>query len=243
VLLKACLNGPRRPEEHPALPTTPAALAADVVRVGAAGAGAVHLHVKDDQGVDTLDDRALGPVLAAVRSQAPGMPVGVTTGAWAVPDPAQRVAAVRGWSVRPDFASVNWHEDGADAVALALLDQGVGVEAGLWHLDAVDRWLRSPYRDRCLRVLVELPDGLDADQARREADRLLTALDSGRVQLPVLLHGMGTSTWSALWLAVELGLDTRIGLEDTLLLPNGAVTPDNEALVRAAVMAAGPALS
>lgn len=36
----------------------------------------------------------------------------------------------------PDFASVNWHEDGADEVAAALLEIGVGVEAGLWHVDA-----------------------------------------------------------------------------------------------------------
>ena len=50
TLLKACLNGPRRPGAHPALPVTPTQLAADVPRVVAAGAGAVHLHVKDADG-------------------------------------------------------------------------------------------------------------------------------------------------------------------------------------------------
>lgn len=49
--LKACLNGVRRPAEHPALPVTPAGLAADVGRAVTAGADAVHLHVKD---ADTL---------------------------------------------------------------------------------------------------------------------------------------------------------------------------------------------
>jgi uncharacterized protein (DUF849 family) len=34
--------------------------------------------------------------------------------------------------------------------------------------------------------------------------------------------------------AVRRGLDTRIGLEDTLLGPNGKRTTGNEALVRAA---------
>jgi uncharacterized protein (DUF849 family) len=34
--------------------------------------------------------------------------------------------------------------------------------------------------------------------------------------------------------AVRRGLDTRIGLEDTLLGPNGERTTGNEALVRAA---------
>jgi hypothetical protein len=31
--------------------------------------------------------------------------------------------------------------------AQALLDLGVGVEAGLWHEDAVAAWNRSPFRD------------------------------------------------------------------------------------------------
>lgn len=68
----------------------------------------------------------------------------------------------------PAFASVNWHEDGAEAVAQALLERGVGVEAGLWHADGVDAWLGSAHRERCCRVLIELPDGLD--QAATEAE-------------------------------------------------------------------------
>jgi uncharacterized protein (DUF849 family) len=62
VLLKACVNGSRRPVEHPALPITPGELAADVAAVARAGVGAVHLHVKDAAGVDTF----AAPELAAV---------------------------------------------------------------------------------------------------------------------------------------------------------------------------------
>ena len=71
----------------------------------AAGADAVHLHVKDAQGADTLGAAELARVLAAVRAAAPDVPIGVTTGAWAVPDPVQRVAAIRSWTTMPDFAS------------------------------------------------------------------------------------------------------------------------------------------
>ena len=83
VFLKACLNGARSPAEHPALPVTPEALARDAAAVAAAGAAAVHLHVKDAGGTDTLDGAALAVVLTAVREAAPGLPIGVTTGAWA----------------------------------------------------------------------------------------------------------------------------------------------------------------
>ena len=223
-MIQACLNGARLPGDHPALPVTPAQFAIDARRVFDAGACAVHLHAKDSRGVDTLDADAVGAAVEAVRARCPGLPVGVTTGAWSLPDPAARVAAVRSWHVLPDFASVNWHEDGADDVADALLARGIGVEAGLWHADAVRAWLSSPHRDRCLRVLLELQSGDPVTLA----DELLALLPDGCP--PVLLHGEGPSTWPVLRHARQLDLDTRIGLEDTLELPDGSPAPDNAAL-------------
>jgi uncharacterized protein (DUF849 family) len=167
------------------------------------------------------------------------VPVGVTTGAWAEPDPRERAAAVRGWPLVPDFASVNWHESGADEVAEALLARGVGVEAGLWHADAVKAWLASPLRDSCFRVLLELPDGLNAAETKAEADRLLRLLVDGvaasaAAAVEVLLHGEGSSCWPALRYAAERRLATRIGLEDVLELPDGTRAVSNAALVTTA---------
>lgn len=236
-MLEVCVNGSRRRGEHPALPVTAEDLARDVAAAAAAGVDAVHLHVKDDRGADTLDTAALAAVLTAVHAAVPGLPVGVTTGAWALPDPAARVAAVRSWGDlprRPDFASVNWHEEGADEVAAALLEVGIGVEAGLWHAAGARAWLTSPHRERCLRVLLELPDGLDAPAVEVETEQLLGLVRAAGGHTPTLLHGEGSSAWPALRLAGRLGLSTRIGLEDVLALPDGSPVPDNAALVRAA---------
>lgn len=104
MLLKVCVNGNRRAADHAALPIRPEQIAADVAGGSAAGAGAAHVHVKDDSGADTFDPAALTAVMTAVRAAAPGIPIGVTTGAWASPDPADRVTAIRSWTVRPDFA-------------------------------------------------------------------------------------------------------------------------------------------
>ncbi len=238
-LLQACLNGRRLPSDHPALPISPEQLARDVARVAAAGLGAVHVHVKDASGADTLGGTEVAAALVAIRLAAPELPVGVTTGAWAVADPEKRAEQVVTWQVLPDFASVNWHEPGAVLVAEALLELGVGVEAGLWHLTAVESWLTWPHRDRCLRALVELRDGLDPAQTAAEADRLMAHLSVAGNRVPVLLHGEGTSCWPALRYAAELGLATRIGLEDTLALPNGSPAADNLALVHAALDAIG----
>ena len=231
MLLKACLNGPHRRGAHPALPVTPAELGAAAAAAVAAGAVALHIHAKDEWGADTLDGAAVAAALAAVRAAAPGTPVGVTTGAWAAAGPAARRAAVRGWSALPDFASVNWHEAGSADLAADLLDRGVGVEAGLWTPDAVRAWLGWPDRGRCLRVLLEVMD--DALSPVEAAGRLVDTLgpDPG---VPVLLHGEGTAAWPVLREAGRRGLDARIGLEDTLVLPDGSPAPDNTALVTAA---------
>ena len=235
VLLQACVNGNRMPADHPALPITAADLAAEAISVVAIGADALHLHVKHDDGTDTLDADTLARVLTAVRKAAPDLEVGVTTGAWAEPDPARRVAALQSWTELPDVASVNWHEKGAEDVAATLLERGVGVEAGLWHAEAVEAWLASPLRDWCRRVLLELPDGLDGLTTESEARRLLGLLHTGPgSQVPVLLHGEGSSTWATLACAARWGLATRIGLEDTLVLPDGTTAPGNAALVTAA---------
>ena len=131
-------------------------------------------------------------MLTAVRAAAPGLPVGVTTGAWAEPDPDARVALIEAWTVLPDFASVNWHEAGAERVAAALLDRGVGVEAGLWHADAVQEWLRSP---ACADAACACSSSSPTGTGRRDAAELLgllgtDALTAARAAgTPILLHG------------------------------------------------------
>ena len=141
----------------------------------------------------------------------------------------------------PDFASVNWHEPGAEQVAATLLERGVGVEAGLWHAGAVDAWLKSPIRDRCVRVLLELADGLDQAATVAEAGRLLAMVQVGMdregnapIPMPVLLHGEGSSCWPALQDSAHRGLATRIGLEDVLELPDGSPATNNVVLIEAA---------
>ena len=241
MFLKACLNGARLQDQHPALPISPAQLAAGAASAQALGVSAIHVHVKDADGADTFGSAELADVLKAVHASAPGLPIGVTTGAWALPDPADRAAAVRSWSTLPAFASVNWHEDGADQVAEALLDRGVHVEAGLWNIEAISSWSKSRFRDRCLRVLIELPDGLDADETASEARSLLGAMRvaAGR-RIPTLVHGEGSSCWPAVRYARRQGLATRIGLEDTLELPDGAIAPDNDSLIKAALQILHP---
>lgn len=229
--LKACINGARTPDQHPNLPVTPEQIAAAAVEAHRAGANAVHMHPKTADGVDSLQADVVGAAVEAVRHAAPGLPLGVTTGFWALSDPDERLRTVEGWTVLPDFASVNWHEPGSERLARQLLRMGLGVEAGIFHADAAAAWAHSEIAVHCMRVMVEL--GPDADTAT--ADDVLGEVLAAGSPAPVLLHGYNETSWPLLEHAGARGVQARIGLEDTLLLPDGSPAPDNAALVVAAV--------
>ena len=230
-MLQAALNGDRSPGRHPALPVSPEALAADAAACVEAGAGAIHLHPRDARGRETLDASVVDAVARHVRA-ACGVPVGVTTGAWIEPDLERRLAAIAGWS-EPDYSSVNLSEDGSERVMAALLESGVGIEAGVASVEDADRLAASGLADRVVRVLVE-PYDPDPDDAGAVVAAIHTALDRHGVAAPRLQHADGASTWVVIADAVQRGLDTRVGLEDTLTLPGGSRADGNAGLIAAA---------
>jgi uncharacterized protein (DUF849 family) len=234
-MVQVCLNGPRGAADGSAVPLTPSAMAESAAEAVAVGATDIHVHPKTPCGRDSLSPRVVAETLEAIRARV-SVPVGVTTGAWAEPDPAARVARVLSWTVLPDHASVNWHEPGAEETAAALIDLGVGVEAGIWSgTDAAERFAVSPLGPKVLRVLAEVTD-TEAPEA--SARTLLAELGPAHGR-PVLLHGEDAGAWPVLRLAGRLGLATRMGLEDTLFLPDGQRALSNAQLVAEALVQYG----
>ncbi len=231
MLLQAALNGPLTKADHPAVPESAAELARDAAACVAAGARAIHLHPRDADGRERLDAEVVDAVAAAVRD-ACGVPVGVSTGAWIEPDLERRLALVRAWRA-PDYASVNVSEEGSEAVMRALLEAGVGIEAGVWSVEDAERLAGSGVAGDVTRVLVE-PVEAGAENAVAVVDAIHAALDAHGVSASRLQHGDGEATWVLLGDAVRRGVDTRIGLEDTRHEPDGRPTAGNVALVRAA---------
>ena len=234
MLLQAAINGSRAQAEHPALPTQSDQLAAAANECVAAGAGAVHFHVRNQNGRESLAAADVADAVNAVRAACRGIPIGISTGAWIEPDPYRRLAQVRRWHVLPDYASVNFHEPGAVEIAEELLELGVGVEAGLTGGGAAEVLVRSGLEDRCARVLLEPqePELVSALETVAGIERLLGDYAADRT--PRLLHGMEGTAWPLLREAARRGYAARIGLEDTLLLPGGEPARGNLELVRAA---------
>jgi len=226
MAVKACLNGGRTREQHPAVPLTPAELAADAVAARHAGAFAVHVHPRDANGRQTLEAAHCDAAVTAIRAAAPGLPVGLSTSANIDPDPFARAAALSAWRQPPDFVSVNISELGWAGIARAARHAGIGVEAGLATTGDAQEFARSPFVHQVVRALVEVEGRIEAARA------VAQLIPDGVAQL---WHGYGAQTWEVISGAGAAGIDVRVGLEDVLSLPDGRITTDNAALVAAAV--------
>jgi uncharacterized protein (DUF849 family) len=236
MLVEAALNGGRSAADHAAVPLSPAQLGAAAAESAAAGAGAVHFHVRAPDGRESLAPADVARAVTEVRRF--GVPLGISTGAWIIPDPGLRLTAVREWTVLPDFVSINFDEEGAAELASHFLDRDVAIEAGVADSFAAEQLVRSGLGNRCLRIMFEPREQVAAD-AMSAVARAEAVLDAGAVRAPRLLHGVNATAWPLVDAAGARGYSTRIGFEDTLALPDGTIAGGNGELVRAALVRLG----
>lgn len=235
MLIQCALNGRRSPTEHPAVPVTPAELAADAVACWAAGARSVHLHPRrPEDGRESLAAGSHDAAVVAVRTAAPELELSCSTqediDLGAAPT---RCDAVRAWTHPPDLVSLNLAQGDALELGPALLERGIGIEAGVFSLRDADALLAAPWAAQVRRVLVEIideeDDGDAAVTAAREIDARVAPL--GR---PRLWHGHGRATWAVVAAGHALGHDVRVGFEDTLVDRDGRPLSSNAQQVLAA---------
>ncbi|MER7464917.1 3-keto-5-aminohexanoate cleavage protein [Streptomyces sp. NPDC097981] len=237
------VNGARGAADGTAVPLSPQDVVESALGAVAAGAGEVLVHPRTPCGRESLSPRVVGPLLEALRGAGVSVPLSVSAGVGAEPDPAGRLERVRSWRVLPDRAVVHFAEPGAEELAEALLARGVAVDAAV-PLDREDggpgagpleRFLAWPVRDPArIRLAVELAE---ADPALVAGLRWLPPAP------PLLLFGREAAAWPVLRLAARCGAGARIGVGDVLHLPDGRPARSNAELVAVAreLVAAGRA--
>lgn len=233
LLLQACLNGDRTDAEHPAIPRTPAELAAEARASIEAGARVLHLHPHDDEGRQTLAAEPTAAALRAVRAACPGVPISLSTSATIEADPARRLELVAGWTELPELVTANQGEPGIVELCEHLIARGVGIEAGLLSPSDAEAFVAAGIADRCVRVLIE-PLAGDPEAAVADATAMEETVVAAGIKLGQVHHGDGIATWHVMARGIERGHGIRAGLEDTTVLPDGRRAKDNAELVRAA---------
>ena len=175
MIIQGCLNGARPAGFHPRLPTTPAAIVADGVAAVAAGAHELHVHIRGDDGRETLRSAEVARTVGGLRERLPGTFIGISTGAWIERDDGRRRELIDGWQTLPDYASVNLSEEDAPALFAHLVRRGVAVEAGLATVADADRYVERGLAGLTLRLLIEIGEQ-DEVAAHALADEIIGRL-------------------------------------------------------------------
>ncbi|VVE63404.1 class III aminotransferase [Pandoraea captiosa] len=253
-------NGARRTHvDHPALPMTPDELGACAKACLDAGTAMIHLHVRKADGTHSLEVSDYEAGIAAVR-RAVGdeLVLQVTTEAVGIYRPAQQIATVQ--ALRPEAISVALREilpDAAHAPAAQaffgwLWQENVTAQYILYDTEDVAHYWRlratgaiRPGRHWVLFVLGRYSKG----QLSSPSD-LLPFLSAWQTDADALGEASGATPWAmcafgpreaeCALAAVLYGGHARIGFENNLYLPDGSVSPDNAASLRALTSAAAP---
>ncbi len=230
-MLQAAVNGTRKKTEHSAVPQSPEELSETGKKIFAAGAGSMHFHVYDENGVESLSPHFVSQsAITQIKKTCPNLPIGISTGEWIAPDLDKRIKLIESWQVFPDFASVNMNELGAIEISKLLISKGIKIEAGISDLAEAEVFLNSDIMNDCVRILIE-PFEEAIEDAVNTFEQIEKLLNKNKIAVPRLLHGFNSTAWEFVKIAFANGYNTRIGLEDILYLSNGNKAKDNADLI------------
>jgi 3-keto-5-aminohexanoate cleavage enzyme len=233
-------NGARRTKaDHPALPMTTAEIAQEAAACATAGAGVIHLHVRDAKGEHSLDAGIYREAMDAISSAVPDLAIQVTTEAVGRYAPAQQMALVD--ELRPCAVSLALRElaaEPADELAFAAflertISAGVGVQYILYAAEEAARLQQMVRTGLCPEAK---PHGLFVlgryTVGQRSSPRdLLPFLESWPSDWPWTVCAFGKLEAQCMAAAVALGGNVRVGFENNLWLPDGSSAENNAALV------------
>lgn len=242
-LLTVAPNGARRGyADHAGIPLTPEEIAVDAKACLEAGAGMLHLHVRDDQGRHLLDAQAYRRAIDAVRDAVgDDLIIQVTTEAAGHYAPAEQMAVIR--ELEPEAVSLAIREllsgaDEADGGAFChwLAARGIATQYILYAPEELERFYQlrrcgvlPPGEAFLLFVL-----GRYADPPIADPDALgeFLALHDGND--PWAVCAFGVTEADCMQVAARHGGHARVGFENNLQRPDGTLASGNAELVRIA---------
>jgi 3-keto-5-aminohexanoate cleavage enzyme len=226
--------------DNPALPHTPAEIAADVLACAEAGASVAHLHVREEDGAPSARTELFSETIVRIRERSDVVTMVSTGGAVWMPM-EDRMA---GLDAAPDMAgvetgSMNFGEEPfvtvpADArrVVERAGELGIALEAEMFDVGHVVEAMRMVERGELPRPLranlvFGVPGGVDASPE---------ALDAMLRPLPAATHwsitAVGRHQRRMLALAILRGAGgIRVGFEDGVYLRRGVLAASNSELV------------
>jgi 3-keto-5-aminohexanoate cleavage enzyme len=249
ILIVAALNGMRDRKVSKKVPFTPDELAAEAKRAVDAGAGAVHVQPRRDDGSPAFD-LTIDEVVSAIRAVTDA-PVSITTQRTrqtslgtitALFDVLRELPDMATVHVRPQSPELPAHREEARQILDACERAGVAPVPVVNEFEAIGD-IEALQDDGLLAhapflQLSLLPPGSDhgLSGTPQNVMRLADAVRGGTLgALPWVGHAGGPASAPVCATAAALGGSIRVGLEDSALLPDGSVASSNAEFVELAV--------
>ncbi len=237
-------NGARRDKgDHPALPITTAEIALTAKACFAAGADCIHLHVRDKDGLHSLDAGRYRDAISAVGDAAPHMAIQITTEAAGVFDVPTQYDCLK--QVQPKAVSVSVREMSRDiATATKLYKYAAEANIDLQHIlyDAKDASLLHSWQQNGtvadMRCSVLFVLGRYNPPVLAEPNDLTALLKAtAHMDFNWSVCAFGQNELACVTNALKHGGNIRVGFENNISLPNGTPAIDNAQLVALAARA------
>lgn len=235
-------NGARRiKKDHPAVPLTITETVETAKACYKAGAGAIHLHVRNEKGEHVLDAGLYKEALNELELQVQNMHIQVTTEAVGkyTPSDMRKLA----YDVIPPGASIGTAElipsrkpENEDIKLYKYLtDAGTKIQHILYNPEDIDLLVDLLNKANikvdgawCLFVIghytgkVSYPESIPA---------FINKVKDKGINLDWSICAFGKEEFACLEKAISLGGKIRVGLENSLFMPNGEMAPDNQSKV------------
>ena len=237
-------NGARKiKKDHPAVPLTISETVATAKYCYKAGAGAIHLHVRDKEGQHVLDSGLYKEALNELEHQVPNMHIQVTTEAIGKysPEDMRKLA----YDVTPPGTSIGTSElipnrkPEEEDIKLYkyLTEAGTKIQHILYKPEDID--LLSELLNKaeiqindawCLFVIGHYSGRISYPE---NISLFVKKMEEHKINLDWAICAFGKEEMSCLEKAVSLGGKLRVGFENSLFMPNGEIAPDNHIKVDA----------
>jgi uncharacterized protein (DUF849 family) len=233
-------NGARKTKaDHARLPVSIADTVDEAERCFAAGASALHGHVRGTADEHVLDAERYRELVAEMSRRVPQMLLQITTEAIGRYTPAQQAECIR--TVQPEMASVilreissNFENPDFARDFFSWCDaHNVHVQHILFSAEELDHFLRLrdqrviPAGHRCV-LFVLGRYSVDFQSAPEDLEPFLQRDLTG---LDWFTCAFGRREQDCVLAAVEVGGHARVGFENNLYLPDGEIAADTAALV------------
>ena len=238
-------NGARpMKEDHPAVPVTISETVETAKACFDAGAGGIHFHMRDEKGQHILDAGLCEEALKELQKQVPKMHLQVTTEAVGKysPDIMRKLA----FEVKPPGISIGIREMIPSRqpsledikVYKFLTECGTKIQHicyGPEDLDLLSDLIEKASLSKndvwCMFVIghysgeVSNPENIPA---------FLEKLKIHNINADWAVCAFAKEELSCLQMAIKLGGKIRVGFENSILMPDGKIAPNNETKVKAA---------